>query len=261
MARLGGRPEEVGERGEARAGHASREQTTGEADRVDDGDGQPPSRELLDLPVEEAEVEAGIVRDEHRVAGVLEEPAYGCGRSRCAGEVGVDDPGERGDERREPRPGIDERLERASKSEAVDANRPDLANPGLPRAEPGRLQVDDHKGGRFERELLPRFAREPDAGAAPGQPGVPGDDILEEAPREAGGRLPQGEEMARGLLGGDRPAALLDELDETVGGVEGKLHPFEDRRTYVRLQPPARKRRGPPRGGPQKFVRKEGRAR
>src|SRR5262249_11145884 len=32
------------------------------------------------------------------------------------------------------------------------------------------------------------------------------------------------EERRRGLLGRDRPAPLLDELDETVGGVQAELH-------------------------------------
>ena len=30
--------------------------------------------------------------------------------------------------------------------------------------------------------------------------------------------------MAGGVLGRDRPALFLDELDETVGGIEGELH-------------------------------------
>jgi hypothetical protein len=109
MARLHRCPEEVRERREARAGHAAREQATRKTDRVDDGQGQPPSCELVDLPVEEADVEAGIVRHEHTVTGEREEPVHCCDRARGAGEVGVDDPGQRRDERRQPRPRIDER--------------------------------------------------------------------------------------------------------------------------------------------------------
>jgi hypothetical protein len=36
------------------------------------------------------------------------------------------------------------------------------------------------------------------------------------------------------ILDGERPPPFFDQLDEAVGGVEGELHPSQDKRTYVR---------------------------
>ena len=43
-------------------------------------------------------------------------------------------------------------------------------------------------------------------------------------------------ERAGRVLGRYGPVSRLDELDETIGGVERELHGVEPRRTYVRLQ-------------------------
>ena len=48
--------------------------------------------------------------------------------------------------------------------------------------------------------------------------------------------MAQGIERAGRVLRRYRPMPRLDELDETVGGVERELHDREPRRTYVRLQ-------------------------
>ena len=75
MTGLGGRAEEVGERGEADALRPAFEQPPREPDGVDDRGRDAPAREPLDLDVEEPEVEARVVRDEDGVAGEVEEPA------------------------------------------------------------------------------------------------------------------------------------------------------------------------------------------
>ena len=73
MARAHRRPEELGERREARPPNASRQQAPRERNRVDHRARETAAGEALDLAAEEGDVEARVVRDEHRVAGEREE--------------------------------------------------------------------------------------------------------------------------------------------------------------------------------------------
>ena len=199
------------------------------------GAGQPAARDQLDLPVEEGEVEAGVVRDDD---GVLARE----------GEEGPDRRAGRGAPRRSRSsrpvipaitggtgtPGSTRVWNVPAGSSPSTRTAPISQMAGLPRRRPGRLQVDDDEARRLERQIVPRRRREPDARPAPGEPRVAGDDVLEQAPRQPFGRVREREEHAGGLLDGNRPAPLLDELHEPVGRIEGELHPEHDTRTCVR---------------------------
>ena len=216
----------MGERSEADAGDAAGEQLPGEADRVDDRRRQPAAGDELHLPVEEGEVEAGVVRDDDgALARKGEEVPDRCGRPGRPAEVAVLEAGDPGDDRRDGNARVDQRLERSGGQQRLDPNRADLADGRLARPEARRLEVDDDEARRLERQVVARRRREPDARPAPGQPSVARDDVLEQASREAFGSARECEERSGRLLGGHRPAPLLDELDEPVGGVEGELHP------------------------------------
>ena len=70
-----------------------------------------------------------------------------------------------------------------------------------------------------------RLTREPDASPEPAEAGISCDDVREQRARDRGRRSIEREEDARGLLGVDGTVACLDELDEPIRGIEGKLHP------------------------------------
>ena len=95
----------------------------------------------------------------------------------------------------------------------------DLADLRRARAQAGRLEVDDDVRRVLEQEVDAERPRQRDRVAVPREPGVGLDDLGEERARERDRRLPQREEPARRLLGDDRPAPLLDELHEAIGGV------------------------------------------
>ena len=136
MAGPHGRPEELGERAEPDAGDPALEQAAREPHGVDHRRCEPPPGQPLHLDVEEAEVEAGVVRDEDGVARELEEaPHRELGRWRAA-QRGRLDPRERRDRRRQRPPRVDERLEGLRQLELADPNGADLADPGGPGRSP-----------------------------------------------------------------------------------------------------------------------------
>ena len=224
VARPGRRAEEVGERGEPDALLAALEQPPREPDRVDDRRRHPPAREPLDLAVEEAHVEAGVVGDEHGVAGELEEAAHGeLDRRRSPERAGVDSR-QRRDRRRQRPARVHERLEALLELEPADAHGADLADRRRAGREAGRLEVEDDVGRVLERERRAGRRREPDAAAAPGEPRIAVDDVGEQRAGEPGRDVPQRIELAGRVLGGHRPVPRLDQLHEPVGGVERELH-------------------------------------
>ena len=75
VAGLGRGAVEVRERGEADAADAAVQKPARERGRVECGRTQPPSRQPFELPVEERDVEARVVRDERRVTREGEEGA------------------------------------------------------------------------------------------------------------------------------------------------------------------------------------------
>ncbi len=224
MARLRRDAEEVRERREPDPPRPLAEQPSGEPDRVDDGRGDLPPGEPGDLDVEEGEIEPRVVRDERCVPGERDElPHRELGPRRPSQRARLD-PRERGDGRWERDAGIDERLERVLELQRSYPLGADLADPRRAGRQPRRLEVDDDEVGVLEEDVGAGRRGEPDRGAAPRETRVPRDDVVEERPGERRRRAREGEERPRRLLGGNGPAAGLDELHQTIGGVEAELH-------------------------------------
>ena len=89
---------------------AALQQSSREPHGVDDGRSDSPPREALDLAVEEREVEAGVVRDEGRVAGERDEAPHGNRDPGTPRELAGLDAGEVRHGRRERNAGVDEGL-------------------------------------------------------------------------------------------------------------------------------------------------------
>ena len=237
MARAHRGAEELRERGEPDPRDAPCEQPAREPDGVHHGRSQAAAGDQLDLAVEEGQVEAGVVGDEDGVlAGEGEEAADRRRRARRPAQVAVMDPRQARDHGRELDARVDERLERACREQCLDADGADLADPGAGRPQARRLEVDDDEARRLEGQPLAGRRGQADAVTTPGEADVAFDDVLEQAPGERHGRMREREERAGRLLGGNRPPALLNQLDEPVGRIERQLHPSEHTRTYVRSQ-------------------------
>ncbi|MDX6387194.1 MAG: hypothetical protein QOD85_996, partial [Gaiellaceae bacterium] len=236
VARARLRSEEVRERCEPGARSAAGEQATGETDGVDDRRCEASAGHPLCLAVQKREIEAGVVRDQHRVARELEEAADRDAGMRLAAELGVVEPRDRRNRGPQRNARVDEELELLRKLEVSDSHRADFADAGASRLQSGRLEVDDHERGVLEEEVGSGWIRQPDRVSTPREAGVSGHHLVEERPRQPHRCVSQRKEPARCLLGVDRAAPLLDELHEPVRRIEAKLHAREPRRTYVRLQ-------------------------
>ena len=115
---------------------------------------------------------------------------------------------------------VDERLELFGELEAPHLDGADLADLRRAGSQSRRLEVDHDVRRILEQELRTERAGESDRIAVPREPRVGLDNIREQRARECDRCLPQRKEPACRLLGDDRPAPLLDELDEPVGRVQ-----------------------------------------
>ena len=95
VARLASGRRRSARAGEADAARPLAEQPSRKPDGVDHGRGDAPPGEALDLAVEEREVEARVVRDEHRLAREREQAPHRELGARRAAEVARGDAGER----------------------------------------------------------------------------------------------------------------------------------------------------------------------
>ena len=237
VARSHGGSKEVGERRETDAGSAAREQLPCQAHRVNDRRRKSAAGDVLHLAVEKREIEAGVVRNDDRaVSRKGEEVTDRCRGPRGAAQVAVLEPGDPGDDRRNRHARVDQRLERSGGQQRLDPNSADLADRRPARTEASRLEVHDDEPRRLEQQILARGSCEPDRRPAPGQASVALDDVLEQAPGEVFRSTRECEESPGRLARGHRTSPLLDELHESVGGIESELHPEHDRRTCVRIQ-------------------------
>ena len=87
VAGLGCGPEEVRKRSEPRAAGTAFEEPACEPDGVDDRSSELRAGQPLRFMVEEAEVEACVVRDEDGIAGELEEAPYRDSRMRLTAQL------------------------------------------------------------------------------------------------------------------------------------------------------------------------------
>ncbi len=96
--------------------------------------------------VEEGEVEAEIVADQHRAADELEERGEHLADSRRVGDHRFGDAGESGDELRDPLVGTDKGLIGAEQLAAAEPRSGHLGQRSGGRRAAGRLDVEDHEG-------------------------------------------------------------------------------------------------------------------
>ena len=93
-----------------------------------------------------------------------------------------------------------------------------------PAERPVVSRVEDDEARGVERQLPSGRRGERDQIPPPDEPRVGPDGLLEQRTRERYGCAREGEQRPRGLVRRHRAAALLDQLDESVGGVEAQLH-------------------------------------
>ena len=154
MARPRRNAEEVGERGEADAAEPSLEQAPGERRGAERRLGQASSVSQKQLPLDEALVEPGVVRDEQVVAREAEEAPENGRDGRRTPQLLAAQAGEAGDRFRECDARVHERLKGVDELERPDADGADLADAVACGREPGRLQVEDDELGLFQQRVV-----------------------------------------------------------------------------------------------------------
>ena len=180
------------EGGQLAVGHlVAAEQPAGEDGGVDRGRGRPGDPVLGARRLEEAQVERGVVRDEHRAVGELEEAGEHAADPRRGGDHRRGDAGQDADVGRDLPAGVDQRLELAEHLAAAHLDGADLGDRAVPRGAAGRLQVDHDEGDLRERraQLLDRGLDVARAGVEAGcQPAPAGAGGLGTHPGGGGGR-------------------------------------------------------------------------
>ena len=246
MARLRRRPEEVGERGEADAGHPPGEQAPREPHRVDDA--APPaaarsrrstSRSRKARSKRALCATSTAARRRRRGSGAPPRP-----RAAPRGASAVGDAREPRDHGRERRRRVDERLERPRRQQS-------LATRTAPISQiadcAGRRPVVSRSTTTNVRELERQVARRAAPPARRTPRATPAARRRRRRPRAGSARAPSGalrerEERARRLLDGHRPAPFLDQLDQPVGGVEARAAPLREYTNICSLLPLAASR-------------------
>ena len=224
MTRSCVRAEEVRQGRKAEARRSPGQQSPRQSDGVDDGCGETCTGESLCLPVEEREVEARVVRDDHRVARKPQEAGHSELHTWRSAKLSVAKPGQRADHGPDGNARIDERLELVGQLELMHAHGADLADARCAGSQSGGLEVDDDVRGALERQIRARRLCEADSVAAPGKSRIFADHVVQQRAGQSNRCVPEGEEAPRRLLGRHRSAPLLHELDEPVRGVEAQLH-------------------------------------
>ena len=148
--------EALRQRAQAHALDAALEQPPGERDRVDDGSGQPPALQPRQLRVHEADVEAGVVRDQHGAAREREELRQCPADARRSPQVTRVDTGDARDRLGHRDARVDQPLQRRLLLEPEQPHGADLDDPRDAGPGAGRLQVEDHERGILERHVLQR---------------------------------------------------------------------------------------------------------
>ena len=202
------------------------------------GRGDPPAGQPLDGVVEEADVEAGVVRGERRVAGEREEAPDRELRPRRAAQLGVAQARQPRDRRRQRDARVDERLERLGDLERLDAHRADLAHPVARRAESpvvSRSKTTSSASSMSVSGVRP--SGEPDARAEPREARVAVDDVGEQGVRQRRGRALEREEHARRLLrAATAPRRAWTSSTRRSAASNESCIAAHRRRTYVRVQ-------------------------
>ena len=122
-------PEEVGQRGQPDPAQATFEQAPGERGRAERRLGQAPPVQDLQLPLQEALVEAGVVGDEQGIAREGEEAIDDARHRRCTPELLLAQPGQAGYGLGKGYSRINERLKGVDELERPHTHGAELADP------------------------------------------------------------------------------------------------------------------------------------
>ena len=207
-----------------------------------------PLRRRARIGVDEPDVEAGVVGDEHGAGAEPQELVEHGPHPRPPADVMLGDAGDLRDLGGNHAAGVDEPLHPRRLAEAAHADGPQLddardAGPGA-----GGLEVEDDVVGQLERRVEQRRDLVPLceghlARRTPHEPRVSPDDLVDQLMHERGGGASQREEARRRLAQPDRCATRAQELVQAVRAVERELRD-RGHRTYVRIrrgrQPPRR---------------------
>ena len=219
VTRLGRNAEEVSERSQADAAEPALEQAARERGRAERRLGKAPTVQLL---LEEALIEPGVVRHEQVIAGEGEEAPDDAADGGCSTQLLLAQAGEAGYVLGEGDPRIDERLEGADRLERANADGSELADLVPGGREPGRLQVEDDELGLLEQRVR-AFPRQGDGCAGADDSVVAGADLFQEGAGKPLGDRRGREEQPCGLDGRQDPL-LFERVHQPVESVERKLH-------------------------------------
>src|SRR6476619_7904793 len=167
MAGVTRRAEEVRELAQREALAPAMQQPSRQPHSVDDRRGDTLAGEVGDGAIEEADVEAGVVGGERRVARERQEPTHGELRTRGDAQLRVAKPSQPNDRGREGDAGTDERLEGLLEPQRLDPDSTDLAYPVTRRGEAGGLEVEDDELGVFDECVRLGDVRASDSRCAP----------------------------------------------------------------------------------------------
>ena len=216
--------EPVGERVQIAAQPAAGEQPPCERDRVEHRQLEPAPVDRAERALQEAHVEARVVRDEDAALGEPEQIAQRRPDGPCAREIALPDAGERRDQRRYRHARIDEALEARDDLEALDAHGADLDDARAPPHARG-LEVDDAEARLLERRLgRRRPVGERDVAVThQAEPGIRADHLVQQAGHEPRRRAAQGEQPACRFLRGERAPMRVQRIHEPVSATEREL--------------------------------------
>ncbi len=216
--------EPVCERVQVAAEPAAGEQAARERDGVEHRQLEPASVDRTERALQEADVEAGVVRDEDAPLRQPQQLAQRRADGSGASQVAPADPGDRRDQRRQRHARVDEALEARDLFEPLDPHRADLDDARAP-PDARRLEVDDAEARVLERRLRGRRpAGERDVAIAhEAEPGVRADDLVQQARDEPRRRAAQGEQPACRFLRGERAPVRVQRIHESVSATEREL--------------------------------------
>ena len=236
-AHLGVEP--LGQRAQVHALEPVAEQPPRQGDGVDHRRGEPAAAQAREIGVDEPDVEAGVVGDEHGARAEPQELVEHRPDARPPADVVLGDARDLRDLGGNHAAGVDEPLHPRRLAEAAHADGPQLddardAGPGA-----GGLEVEDDVVGQLERRVEQRRDLVPLgeghlARRAPHEPRVSPDDLVDQLMHERGGGAPQREEARRRLGQPDGCATRAQELVQAVRAVERELRD-RGHRTYVRI--------------------------
>jgi hypothetical protein len=149
------------------------------------------------LPLEEALVEASVVRNELPVPDEGEKAAENGGDRRRAAELLLSEAGETRYGFRKRDSGVHERLKGVDGLERPDANGPELADAAVGSGEARGLEVEDDELGLLEQRVVP--SGQGDDGAGADDSAVAGSDVGQEGTGQSVGDGGDGKERTRRL--------------------------------------------------------------